>query len=277
MTTCYFVSDLHGDKTKYELLAKEIINNKPSFLFMGGDLLPHVRVSDKKSNRQINPFISDFLIPLFRGIQKQLGCNYPEVFLIVGNDDYKCDVPGLEEGAKKDLWKFLNNDKIKFGPYMIFGYSYVPPTPFRLKDWEKYDIDKTIDENAIPPDKGFKSTDEVYEESFISQDLEKLTNDFSLEKAIFLFHSPPFNGKLDKIPGGKSIGSKAIANLIAEKQPYITLHGHAHESSRITGAWFEKIGRTQSFSAAYDGPSLVIVEFKIDDPGECQRKIVASS
>ncbi len=275
MTTCYFVSDLHGDRTKYELLAKEIIRNKPSFLFMGGDLLPHFRVSEKKLNLQVNPFIYEFLIPLFRGVQKQLGCNYPDIYLIAGNDDYKCDIPGFEEGARKELWKFLNNDKTKFGPYMIFGYSYVPPTPFRIKDWEKYDVDKSVDETAIPPDKGFRSTDEISDESFISTDLEVLTSDLSMEKAIFLFHAPPFDSMLDKIPGGKSIGSKAIANFIKEKQPYITLHGHAHESSGITGNWSEINGRTHLFSAAYDGTGLAIVQFKIDDPWESQRKIVA--
>ncbi len=275
MTTCYFVSDLHGNKLRYELLIQEIVRNKPSFLFLGGDLLPHVRFSDKQKDSEVNPFINDFLIPLFKNMQRQLGCNYPEVYLILGNDDYKADIPGFIEGMKSDLWKFLDNSSLKFGPYNIYGYSYVPPTPFKLKDWEKYDIDKTVPAGSIGPDKGFISVisnpDDI---SLIIDDLYSLANDGQMDKAIFMIHTPPFNSLLDQIQGGVSIGSKAVAKFIEEKQPYITLHGHAHESSTLTGNWRQQFGRTYSFSAAYEGKGLSLVIFQIDNPQIAERKII---
>ncbi|MGE5317991.1 MAG: metallophosphoesterase family protein, partial [Chloroflexota bacterium] len=95
-----------------------------------------------------------------------------------------------------------------------------------------------------------------------------------LEKAIFMMHSPPYDSLLDKIPGNRSIGSKAIADFIKNKQPYITLHGHAHETSEITGEWHQITGRTRSFSAAYNGPGLALVIFQIDNPDQCERKII---
>jgi len=275
MTTCYFVSDLHGDKHKYELLVKEIARKKASFLFIGGDLLPHVRVSEKEKENSVNPFFDEFLIPLFSNLSRQMGCNYPEVYVIAGNDDYKSDLPGFLKGAEKELWKFLDSSKVRFGPYHIYGYSYVPPTPFRIKDWEKFDIDATLPPDAIHPDKGYRSTGDENMHSLIKDDIQNLTGDDSLSKAIMLFHSPPYNSMLDKIPGNISIGSKAIAQFISEKQPYITLHGHAHESSTVTGEWHQVTGKTHSFSAAYDNEGLAVVIFEIDNPADCRRLILS--
>lgn len=275
MTTCYFVSDLHGNKLKYELLIREIIRNKPSFLFLGGDLLPHIRYSEKQKSNVVNPFVKDYLIPLFKNMQKQLGCNYPEVYLILGNDDYKSDIPGFIEGAERDLWKFLNSNSVRFGPYNIYGYSYVPPTPFRLKDWEKYDTDQTINAGCILPEEGFRSVPvEPDELSLIMNDLYALAGDNPMEKAIFMIHTPPYNSFLDQIQGGVSIGSKAVARFIEEKQPYITLHGHVHESSTLTGNWRQQFNRTHAFSAAFDGIGLALVIFQIDDPQKADRKII---
>lgn len=275
MTTCYFVSDLHGNKHKYELLVREIARNKPPFLFLGGDLLPLVRVSDKRYNNTENPFIREFMIPLFQKLQKQLGCNYPEVYLISGNDDYKADMPGFKLGAEKELWKFLNSEKVKFGPYNIYGYSYVPPTPFRIKDWEKYDIDFTISPGCLKPEDGFKSVPlQPGDNNIIKDDLEALVGNDQLDKAIFIMHSPPFASLLDQISGNISIGSKAIAQFIEDKQPYITLHGHVHETSTISGNWRQVFNRTHSFSAAFEGEGLCIVIFQIDNPAMAERKII---
>lgn len=276
MTTCYFVSDLHGSEDKYKLLAREIIRNKPSFLFLGGDLLPHVRYSDKQKSNEVNSFIKEFMFPLFQNLQKQMGCNYPEVFLIAGNDDYKSDMPGFEHGVQKELWKFLNSNKVRFGPYHIYGYSYVPPTPFRIKDWEKYDIDGSISPGCLPPEDGYRSVPPTQADSkLISDDLEILIGNDAMDRAIFIFHSPPNDSLLDKIKEQESIGSKAIRRFIDNQQPYITLHGHAHESSTITGYWNQQFGRTHSFSAAYQGNELSLVIFQIDNPAQSERKLIS--
>ena len=286
MTTSYFVSDLHGHISRYESLFKEIIRNKPSFVFLGGDLLPHIRKSDYFGNKEIADFISDYLIPGFRNVQKQLGCNYPEVFLIMGNDDHRAEEEKLIEAEKKELWKYLNNSAFKFGPYMIYGYPYVPPTPFQLKDWEKYDVSRFVDPGCVPPTEGFRTVPPDYDTEFstIQNDLELLTKDASMEKAIFLFHSPPYKSQLDRaaldgkmvdhVPLDVNIGSIAIQRFIEVKQPYITLHGHVHESASITGHWKEEIGRTMAFSAAHNGPELALVIFKLDDPLQCGRVLI---
>ena len=44
-------------------------------------------------------------------------------------------------------------------------------------------------------------------------------------------------------------------------RPLITLHGHVHESTRLTGSWRQQLGSTLCFSAAHDGPELALVRF----------------
>lgn len=66
-------------------------------------------------------------------------------------------------------------------------------------------------------------------------------------------------------------GSVAIKRFIEKKQPLITLHGHIHESVRISGSWKEKIGRSYCFGAAHDGNELAIVKFEFSNPETAER------
>jgi Icc-related predicted phosphoesterase len=66
------------------------------------------------------------------------------------------------------------------------------------------------------------------------------------------------------------VGSIAIRRFIEERQPLLTLHGHVHESARLSGSWRDRIGATHCFSAAHDGPELAVVRF---DPGKPERAI----
>lgn len=287
MTTCYFVSDLHGSITRYEILFREIIRNKPSFVFLGGDLLPHIHRSVRFGNKEIPDFINDYLIPGFKNVRRQLGCNYPEVFVILGNDDHRLEEPAFIEGDKIELWKYLNMSKFKFGPYKIYGYPFVPPTPFMLKDWEKYDVSRYVDPGCTDPTEGFRTIEPDYDpqHATIQKDLSVLTENEDMSKAIFLFHTPPYQSLLDRaaldgkmvdyVPLDVHVGSIAVQRFIEEKHPWITMHGHIHESARLTGKWKQLTGRTHSFSAAHDGPELAIVKFQIDNPSDCERIIIA--
>ena len=59
----------------------------------------------------------------------------------------------------------------------------------------------------------------------------------------------------------------AIRRFIEERSPLVTLHGHVHESARLTGTWRCRIGRTHAFTAAHDGPELALIRF---DPGDLE-------
>ena len=120
--------------------------------------------------------------------------------------------------------------------------------------------------------------------SNIQKDLQDLTNQKDLSKSVFLFHSPPYQTQLDRaaldgkmidyVPLDVHIGSIAIKRFIEEKQPTATLHGHVHESTRLTGSWMEKIGESYAFQAAHDGVELSLVRFDPKKLDESTRELI---
>ena len=282
MNKCFFVSDLHGRESRYRSLFARIAAEKPQAVFLGGDLLPGLR-----SQTELD-FLEDFLAPGMAGLQAELGNDYPRVFLILGNDDIKLHEEGLtrwmEEG---DLWEYVHNRVVDFGPYQVYGYNYVPPTPFFNKDWERYDISRFVDPGCIPPEEGWHSTPEAtnqIQHATIQKDLLQLTGEEDLSQAVFLFHTPPYQTKLDRAaldgkhvdhaPLDVHVGSIAVKEFILEREPWLTLHGHVHESPQLTGVWKDQLGKTVSLSAAHSGPELALVRFRLEEPGKATRELI---
>ena len=81
----------------------------------------------------------------------------------------------------------------------------------------------------------------------IEKDLASLASDDSLDRAMFLFHTPPYDTPLDRaaldgktyehVPLDVHVGSIAVRRFIERRQPLLTLHGHVHEAARLTGEW----------------------------------------
>lgn len=281
MTKAFFVSDLHGRIGRYESLFAEIREKKPGIVFFGGDLL-HIGFAKPG----IEDFVRDYLMTEFQGLKNHLQDKYPKVFLILGNDDPRILEDEFLEGEKMGLWEYIHNKKVDWKGFSIYGYAYVPPTPFRLKDWERYDVSRYVDPGCVPPTEGFRTVDtgEDHEYETISNDLTNLVKEDNLSNSVFLFHSPPYQTNLDRaaldhvkiehIPLDVHVGSIAIKRFIEEKQPKISLHGHIHESSNLTGKWHDKIGETYLFSAAWHNPELALVEFELEEPGLAIRRII---
>jgi Icc-related predicted phosphoesterase len=80
---------------------------------------------------------------------------------------------------------------------------------------------------------------------------------------------------MEHAPLDPHVGSIALRRLIEARQPLVTLHGHIHESARLTGAWRDRIGRTICLSAAHDGPELALVRFDPGAPEHATRELVA--
>jgi len=282
----FFVSDLHGRKTRYDALFEEIKRQKPKAVFIGGDIFPSgLKALDPRYAD--SHFIKDYMEPGFRDVFIANGADSPEIFLIPGNDDAACEVELLKDGEDEGLWKNIHNKKSYLNTYTIFGYACVPPTPFLLKDWERYDVSRYVDPGCIHPSEGFRTTDidkYILEYGTIAGDINTLTENADMTRSIFLFHSPPYNTMLDRaaldgkkiehVPLDVHIGSIAIRRFIEEKSPLITLHGHVHESASITGSWQQQIGETYCFSAAHNGKELAIVEFSPDMPGRANRVLI---
>ena len=284
MDLCFFVSDLHGHLDRYKKLFQEIRKEKPDIVLLGGDLLPSGLILNRSIDIKHKDFINDFLVRNFLKLKEDLKDEYPEVYLILGNDDPRIEEVSIMEAGNQGIWTYIHNRKIKYKNYDIYGYAFVPPTPFLLKDWEKFDVSRFIDVGCVSPLEGYRTfpvSDYEKEYSTIKKDLEQLIGNDNLNNSIFLFHSPPYQTKLDRaaldgkmidhVPLDVHVGSIAIKRFIEEKQPYLTLHGHIHESSTITGFWNDVIGKTQCFSAAYDKPELAIVKFDLGKPSKAER------
>ena len=62
--------------------------------------------------------------------------------------------------------------------------------------------------------------------------------------------------------------------LLEQRQPMLTLHGHIHESARLSGEWKIRIGRTVCINGAHDGPELALVRFDLESPSAATRELL---
>lgn len=285
MTTAFFVSDLHGRIDRYEKLFKEIDKDEPEFVFLGGDLLPFGGGIAKDDEPEFDNFIRDYLAPKFAKIRNKYNYRKPHIMIILGNDDPRVFEPVMKDTEYAKIWNYISSEKVSVDGWNFYGYSYIPPTPFMLKDWEKYDVSRYVDPGCSHPYEGTRSVyimerDLIY--STIKTDIDNMTkNEKEFDKTVFLFHAPPYDTKLDRAAlDGKTIdhapldvhiGSVAIKKFIEKKQPYISLHGHVHESTNITGHWYQKISNTHSFQGAHNGSELSIIKFDLSNPSKAER------
>jgi Icc-related predicted phosphoesterase len=287
MPLCFFASDLHGRIERYTKLLAAVTAERPAAVFLGGDLLPSGLSLVASTDPDHQDFINGFMAPAFERTLDELGDAYPAVFAILGNDDPRVEEAAMLEAGSRGLWRYAHDQRIEWRGYAVYGYACIPPTPFRLKDWERYDVSRYVDPGCSSPEEGMRTVPAAESEvryGTIQKDLESLVGDRALDRAIMLFHSPPYKSALDRaaldgrmidfVPIDVHVGSIAIQRLISGRQPRITLHGHVHESPRITGEWSTRLGETHAFSGAHDGPELALVRFDPDDPASATRELI---
>jgi len=274
-----YTSDLHGEIHLYQELLALTISSSADIVALGGDLLPSFpptkRYEDMLPNQRI--FVDQFLFLFLKRIVETTSIK--QIFLIPGNWDlgypylFKEPMDGIIDLNQRSY-------RLKNG-YELIGYPFVPPTPFRPKDYEKMDDL----EPAWPPQKNpsyIRSSDQtdqltpidsylfLRQRETIREDLDRLPKPLHQKKAIYIMHSPPFGTRLDLIQGGKSAGSHSIKAFIEEHQPLLTLHGHIHESPDLSGAYFDRIGETlsinpgQSIGSERETVKLYAVTFEIE-------------
>lgn len=283
--TCLFASDLHGSSRRWEALFRAIRDSAPAAVFLGGDLLPNGVGYGAAAEHE--DWVEAVLYAGFGKVRVALGASAPRIFLILGNDDGRIEEPAFLRGESEGLWTWAHGRRVPWEGFSVYGYAYTPPSPFRLKDWEKYDVSRFVDPGCISPEEGWRSVPVSEGEArwgTIREDLERLAGGDDLARAIFLFHAPPYRTRLDRAaldgmsvdhaPLDVHVGSIAVRRFLESRQPLLSLHGHVHESARITGAWRDRIGRTHCLGAAHDGPELALVRFDPDDPERATRELV---
>jgi uncharacterized protein len=286
MDICFFATDLHGREDRYRKLFETIEKEHPIAVFLGGDLLPS-GLGAMAGVKGYEDFLEDIFAAGFKKLKESLDADYPAIFIILGNDDARIREKEIKKYEDQGLWTYMHNECVSWRNYSIYGYAFVGPTPFMLKDWERYDVSRYLDPLCVAPEDGWLTvpvTKSTLKHQTIQDDLQKLAQDNDLSRAVFLFHTPPYNTGLDRaaLDGKKvnyveldaHVGSIAVRRFIESRQPLLTLHGHIHESARITGTWKERIGQTFAFSAAHDGSELALIRFDLDNLEDATRELI---
>jgi uncharacterized protein len=243
-----FAADIHGNTTQYMKIFDKAVDGKFDALILGGDLCPKGAFMGSIDVQR--EFLITYLMPKLEEISQIK--NPPDVYIMLGNDDWAGNLDLLEEQNGKTL-KMLDKNTYQLNfDYFITGYPYVPLTPFRIKDWEKWDLQEL---NDIEYEKnillhGIQSREKCYEgKSFnpedrddcIQNDMKELFKGTNPKKTVFVFHAPPYNTNLDMLYSKEHIGSIGIRMGIEKHEPLLTLHSHIHETVEVSDEFIDKI------------------------------------
>jgi len=285
--SAFFTSDLHGHVGRYRALWRAAAAELPDAIFLGGDLFPHAMDRSWDTAGAGADFVSGILAPGFAELRRRTAGRI-RVFLILGNDDPAAWESDLRTCQEDGLWEYIHGRRVEWGSVPVYGYNCVPPTPFLLKDWERYDVSRFVDPGCVSPEEG-QRTDELTARDMrwttIKEELEALAGDDDQADAVWLFHTPPYDTRLDwadldgrtidHVPLDPHVGSIAVRRFIERRQPRITLHGHVHETARLSGDWRDGFAATHCFSGAHYGTGLALVRFDPARPQDATRELLS--
>jgi Icc-related predicted phosphoesterase len=199
---------------------------------------------------------------------------------MMGNDDWRANFDCLLE-HDGGLWRVLHERALAVDGTWVAGLSWVPITPFRMKDWELWD-DQEV--SAVGRLEGVRSAGNELQEFRFDVELRSPTLEEALEalapasppgETIYVLHSPPHATLCDAIAPGVHVGSHAIRRFVECRQPPLVLSGHIHESPRISSSYRDAIGRSVVVNPGQFGTSrLCGVWLDPRDPGASLRHTV---
>jgi Icc-related predicted phosphoesterase len=240
----FFTSDLHGQGALYEQVLALAATRLPRAVVLGGDLAPHAGGSEGVRHQRV--FLQGFLVEFARRLRE--ASPGTELLLLMGNDDWRANADVLED--ERELWRVIHENVASVDGTRVAGLSWVPITPFTLKDWERWEDGG--EESPARLDGWVSRDGEVVPHRFdvarrsptIAEALEGLAGRAAAADTVFVLHSPPRGTSCDVIASGTHVGSRAIRAFIERHQPPLVLSGHIHESPRVSSAWRDRIGRT---------------------------------
>lgn len=237
-----YTSDLHGNRVLYERLFKRAEESDIGGVALGGDLCPRGGKSLPEWIAFQRSFLADYLISLITEFRLKFPSK--QVYVMMGNDDFRKNQDIFQDAEQKGIVFYIHKKSAElWDGFSIVGYSFVNATPFRLKDWEKKDTPTSIDPVQLSSDV-LRSAEE--KRGTIEEDMALLAELSTPKKTIYILHAPPYNTNLDIITSGEHVGSVAVRNFIEKENPLATLHGHIHESPKMSGSWLDVIGECVS-------------------------------
>ena len=273
VTRILFATDFHGIRPAYDDLVQAARQRRPDAVVLGGDLLPLASPADGAVEIQ-QRFVQEDLRTVFTDL-RDLGCS---VYAINGNDDWAAAVEDLKGLADDGLCEWIHGRAIALtDDWSIAGLGLVPVTPFYMCDFDRRDHDgwtpmieppavMVSDRGDIQP----SSLDEILARPTLDVELAALAKCSDPKRTVYVVHTPPFDCDLDRMHGDVHIGSVALRRFLETHQPPISLHGHIHESPKISGTFKDTVGVTRSFN-----PGACLFGFRgvwldIEDPASAE-------
>eukprot|EP01118_Nematostelium_gracile_P004366 TRINITY_DN1510_c0_g1_i2.p1 TRINITY_DN1510_c0_g1~~TRINITY_DN1510_c0_g1_i2.p1 ORF type:complete len:268 (+),score=54.69 TRINITY_DN1510_c0_g1_i2:235-1038(+) len=258
----------------------------------------------------------EWLLTTWPKLISPLKQNKIECFVIVGNGDVSKNYPIHLQHEFNKLYKMINCKRMKLSNDLeIVGYPFVPFSYSSLKDFEKFDMSPSIcpsewkDSNLIRKLKGqyttsayhsntqrksFDKNEKMEKEDWhkVAYDQKREENDSiqidlkdeiftkNAKKTIYVFHSPPYDTIADVTTRKEHVGSVAVRNFIEKSQPFLTLHGHIHETVLMSSRYCQKIGESILLCSGNDplyddghpsGDDLYILDIDVNDPSSAKR------
>jgi len=261
-----YVTDLHGDRRKYERTLSLAVETGAWLVLNGGDMFPHGRMQEDQGE-----FLREFLDPHFARYQ-EAGIRY---FGFPANDDLRVHDPLFDEICSRyPLVENIAGRKVAAGPYEFLGFNLVTDFPFRLKDRARMDdgafafpaqfgtgvLSRPGEWEEIPDWKAYARTLPTIEE-----ELAALPPPGDPSRAVYVIHGPPAGLELDVVRGGQRVGSPATARFIRTVRPRLTLHGHIHESPDESGVWMGRLGETVCIQPGQSASGLSVVVGELEE------------
>src|SRR3989344_1135292 len=111
-----YVTDVHGDEAVYEALLDKAMKNKVKAIIIGGDATPLMAIYAVNSIQIQRNFLEMYLIPLLENFQK---ISKMDIYMMMGNDDYKLNMDVLNKAEKKGILKVMHEKLNKIGDWNI--------------------------------------------------------------------------------------------------------------------------------------------------------------
>ncbi len=255
-----YVTDLHGNRKKYERTLSLAVETGAWLVVNGGDMFPHGRMHEDQA-----AFLSEFLDPHFAKYQAA-GIRH---FGFPANDDLRVHDPQFDAiCAQYPLVENLAGRKVAAGPYEFIGFNLVTDFPFRLKDRARRDSAEFVfprqSGGAILSRPGGWEQIPDWEACArtlptIEEELAALPEPADPGRAVYVIHGPPAGLGLDIVWGGQPVGSPATTRFLETVKPLLSLHGHIHESPEESGVWMARMGETVCIQPGQSHAGLTVV------------------
>ena len=272
MKILYF-TDVHGDKRKIIAIKDIAKEHNIDLIIDGGDSLP--------KNDPTHFVQKKYLKWLKKEINK-LSIDY---CLMLGNDDLIIfDQDLIELDKKLKNFHYIAQNKITINDVVIIGCNWVKDYPFRLKDRclldnRKSELDMQFGLPMFVTKDSFdiKSNWEniVKKRPRLNEKLDSLPQPSKKDKkkkVIYVVHMPPNQLSLDVCQNMAAVGSQSVYDFIDKMKPWISLHGHIHESPNLTNIWKNKINETIVIQPGQEYNNLIYVLIDTDT-GDITRDI----